>query len=430
MEVDNPELENFLHNWKDEINRSKQPRYREVSEASSSTMRPMSREVSEASSATMRPMSSTPERSWPQNYFDSYLPEEDRMDIEPQEEDYLPGIDPNLMPFVIATDFGTTFSSVAFTRRYQGTWEPPQSISNYPHDPFKLNGGEAYEVPTQSCYPNIATLRNHGDEERDLPETGEKIKNIFDDDDEMEDPLSHLRNEDSSDDREGSVSDEDQEMFNRETEDALSDQESLPFYHWGYGIQALMRSDTSRFSQFRHLERFKLMLDETPKTQIIREKLRPTLIQLKRWGMIKEDHDVIADYLTQLFLHTKDQLKNGNSEFTDACPVEHVLCVPNAWSSKACRVMQKAMETAIRRSRLGSLDNLFIISEPEAAATFVLYENSKINVHVRVCYPHSPARANGLDGRNIHHYRCGWWDGGYHHIYGAQKLPTEVEGGS
>lgn len=335
----------------------------------------------------------TPERSWPQDYFDRYLPEDDRMDIEPREEDSLPGIDPNITPFVIATDFGTTFSSVAFTRRYQGTWEPPQTISNYPHDPFKLFGGEANEVPTQSSYPNIAMLRGHGDEELDVPETGEKIKNIFDYDEEIEEPLSHLLNEDSSDDRENSVSDEDQEMINEETEKALSGQESLPFYQWGYGIQALVRSDNSRLSQSQRLERFKLMLDETANTRVVRDKLRPTLIQLKRWGMIKEDHDVIADYLTQLFLHTKDQLKTGSSEFTDACPVEHVLCVPNAWSSKACRIMQKAVETAIRRSRLGSLDNLFIISEPEAAATFVLYENSRINVHVRFWYPNSRCKS-------------------------------------
>jgi hypothetical protein len=391
MDVDNPELAVSPRNLREEIRRSYQPRHRDVSEASSSTMRPISSRYSESTEG------GTPENSWPQNYFDSYLPEGDQMDIESREEDDLPGIESNQIPFVIATDFGTTFSSVAFTRRYQGTWEPPQSISQYPHDPFVLNGKESYEVPTQSCYPDIAMLRDYDDEAVGVPETGERIKDIFEDDDEIEEPLSHLRHEDSSDDREDSVSDEDQEMFSGEIEDASTDQKNLPFYHWGYEIQALMRSDTLSLSQFQHLERFKLMLDETANTRVIRDKLRPTLDQLKHWGMIKEDHDVISDYLTRLFRHTKEQLKAGDIGFTDACPVEHVLCVPNAWSSKACRIMQKAMESAIRQSGLGSLDNLFIISEPEAAATYVLYDNSRVNVHVRVYHPHSPARANGLD---------------------------------
>jgi len=387
MDFDNPELEVFHRNWEKEIRRSN----RDVSEASSSTMRPMSSTHSESTER------GTPEEPWPQNYFDNYLPEGDRMEVEPREEYSLPEGDPSTIPFVIATDFGTTFSSVAFTRHYQGTWEPPESISQYPRDPFILNGKESYEVPTQSCYPNMAMVRDHIDEAMGVPETGENVKDIFEDDDEIEERLSHLQNEDSSDDREDSVSDEDQEMASGEIEDDFNGQNYLPNFLWGYEIQHQMRSSTSGLSQHEHLERFKLMLDETANTKPIRDGLRPVLAQLKRWHMIKEDHDVIADYLTKLFLHTKEQLKAGDVEFTDACPVEHVLCVPNAWSSKACRIMQKAMESAIRRSRLGSLENLFIISEPEAAATFVLYDNSRINVHVRAFHPHGAARADSID---------------------------------
>ncbi len=126
------------------------------------------------------------------------------------------------------------------------------------------------------------------------------------------------------------------------------------------------------------------MLDDSPDTQKVRDKLRPILNQLKRSGIIKKDEDVIADYLSRLFLHTKEQLIL-NHGFTDSDSVEHVLCVPNIWSSKACRTMQQAMEIAIRRSELGSLENLFIVAEPEAAATYVLHNNINFRIKVRLC---------------------------------------------
>jgi len=154
-------------------------------------------------------------------------------------------------------------------------------------------------------------------------------------------------------------------------------------FFWGYGTQEMARFPGMSRSQFRRVARSKLMLDESPKTQRVRDDLRPILNQLKHRKIIKKHEDVIADYLSQLFQHTKRQLKL-NHNFTDSETVEHVLCVPNIWSSKACRTMQKTMETAIHRSGLGSLNNLFIVAEPEAAATFVLHHN--INIRIKVSW--------------------------------------------
>jgi hypothetical protein len=42
--------------------------------------------------------------------------------------------------------------------------------------------------------------------------------------------------------------------------------------------------------------------------------------------------------------------------------------------------MQKAMEKAIRDSGLGSMENLFIVAEPEAAAAYVLDGHNDVNV--------------------------------------------------
>jgi hypothetical protein len=46
--------------------------------------------------------------------------------------------------------------------------------------------------------------------------------------------------------------------------------------------------------------------------------------------------------------------------------------------------MQRTIERAIRRSGIGSLDNLFIVSESEAAVTFVLHNNSNFGIKVRL----------------------------------------------
>jgi hypothetical protein len=92
-------------------------------------------------------------------------------------------------------------------------------------------------------------------------------------------------------------------------------------------------------------------------------------------GLINTDTDLIAHYLEQLFRHTRDRLVRVG--YTSESSVEFVLCVPAAWRGKACRQMHAAMKEAINKSGFGrlqngSVDNLFIVSEPEAAAAAVV----------------------------------------------------------
>lgn len=122
-------------------------------------------------------------------------------------------------------------------------------------------------------------------------------------------------------------------------------------------------------------------MDKSPATAAARNYLRPILQQLKARNIIIEDEDVIADYLTQLFRHTKDQLITNHNMGKD-CKIEHVLCVPNAWGSQACRKMQAAMSSAVQRSDLGSMKDFFLVSEPEAAASYVLEMDNQLNVSV------------------------------------------------
>lgn len=78
--------------------------------------------------------------------------------------DTLPEIDTSKPRFIVAVDFGTTFSSVSFVAIE--SQEQPQliggrrirSIKNYPDDQ-STNGGQAREVPTEMWYPTDPNFR-------------------------------------------------------------------------------------------------------------------------------------------------------------------------------------------------------------------------------------------------------------------------------
>ncbi|KAL2137237.1 hypothetical protein VTI74DRAFT_6448 [Chaetomium olivicolor] len=156
-------------------------------------------------------------------------------------------------------------------------------------------------------------------------------------------------------------------------------------FRWGYGAhEAWGMSATHADPKNKPLARFKLLLDSSPRTRAIRDELNVTLHELKRKRIIKDPRDVITDFLTCLLRHAKSELESAG--FDDSYKLETVLCVPAIWSQKACRDMQTAMAKAMGQAGFqgvdvqnNSIENLFIVSEPEAAAAFVLAESRDIS---------------------------------------------------
>ncbi|KAM3084866.1 hypothetical protein ACMFMG_003312 [Clarireedia jacksonii] len=146
--------------------------------------------------------------------------------------------------------------------------------------------------------------------------------------------------------------------------------------YWGYEVQDKLMDPDPDKSQYNCIIRSKILLNVSDQTKQIREELRPILKILKSRKCIRSDEDVISQYLERLFKHSKNELlKLGwNPEMQ---PIEHVLCVPVIWSASACRKMQRAMKIAIQNSPFGSVQDLFLVSEPEAAAAYVLDKNNK-----------------------------------------------------
>ncbi|RHZ51804.1 Hsp70 family protein [Aspergillus thermomutatus] len=250
--------------------------------------------------------------------------------------------------FIVAVDFGTTFSAVAYTVLRPGEERTlvdihqVSCIANY-DDVAESVRGLIMEVPTETCYP-LGT--------RDLL----------------------LRNEPAQA-RFGEMMDVDAAVTTAPTD---TDQ----IFRWGFSVHEHFRLPDADRRNFQRVTRSKLLLDKTDCTRELREQLQVTAKELEALGIITNGMDLIVDFLRHLLAHTKAQLIRSHG-FNDNDSVEWVLCVPVVWRRRAVRKMQDALAEASHRSLFGrtisnSVENLYIVSEPEAAAACVLASTREI----------------------------------------------------
>jgi hypothetical protein len=264
--------------------------------------------------------------------------------------------------WIIAVDFGTTFSTVAYAKVTESTRETGLSllsvecIDGYPDD-RPLPGSSTLDA----LKPDVPSELWYGPKSQP-PDDEPDDEDVMDTDSGSNTPRSSSEIGDDGNNF--------QEQESR-TLDAL---------YWGFGVQKLVTEIDVQKDGTKRISRFKLMLDENnERTRNVTDELRPILKNLKKLKLIKDNADVISDYLTQLFIHTKNKLQQ-NDDFSTMNQVEIVLCVPAVWPAKACRTMEKAMSIAAKNSGLGKLENgnlcnLFLVSEPEAAAACVIAEH-------------------------------------------------------
>lgn len=281
---------------------------------------------------------------------------------------------------IIAVDFGTTYSAVSYTvvegadPVHYLNIDRIRSIQNFPDDYNWGANALKCEVPTEVIYPLDRDFR----EKEKLNATNQEAE----------------QDESSPDNNGGPVGGSQVDDFERLAifgqigscdADEMSLDESTSF-RWGYGAhEAWGLPATHSSPKNMALSRFKLLLDNSPMTEAVRSDLRPTLDRLKRLKIINGPHHVIVDFLTYLLRHTKSELKMAG--FDNSYSKEMVLCVPAIWSQKACRDMQTALALAMRQADFegvdvenNSIENLFIVSEPEAAAAYVLGKESDVTV--------------------------------------------------
>jgi actin-like ATPase involved in cell morphogenesis len=110
----------------------------------------------------------------------------------------------------------------------------------------------------------------------------------------------------------------------------------------------------------------KLFLDRSQKLPFYVSP-RETATQLKQYN--KNVVDAVSDYLTEIYKHTMDTLTRRYGEaFMSTTKVEFVLTCPAVWSDTAKNTTLQAAE----RAGMGSMSEIQMISEPEAAAVYTL----------------------------------------------------------
>jgi hypothetical protein len=285
------------------------------------------------------------------------------------------------MKVVIGLDYGTTFTSVSYSivpvKKDNSTAfsKDIMSVVNWPHD---VQAGERKQLPSESWYSSAPVERNRTENDEVFEE------NVFD-----SFQGKHALLGKSTVHTESIEDSEDSEM-----EDELSLE-----YLWGYGVPYEVYKANSSRSQRRYIKRAKLMLVETEYTNEDRKGLRTVLNGLLKEGIIRRHGkksktepdmwdavDPISDYLVKVLEHTKEQLQLLHG-FTHGTPVDFIMTVPTVWSPEASRVLQTAVKAAIYATSLGkpggtTADNLFLISEPETAATFLLENSENISVSI------------------------------------------------
>ncbi|KAG5655397.1 hypothetical protein KAF25_006900 [Fusarium avenaceum] len=297
-------------------------------------------------------------------------------DVEPEPVDLKQllqenGQDPLPKRLVISIDFGTTYSAVSYVAVPQGCPSESvdlvsiRSIQRFPENRTFFAGDQmAMEVPTEVIYPLNRHFRDQDYDSWSRQDSDDEIG---------DDTFSSTYGID---------------LGNRAQPDGdeniLMPADASDLFLWGYQVHKVWSLPTTHSdAKNEPLARFKLLLDDTPRTANIRATLNRTLSALKRRRVVQKPLHVIADFLTQLLRHTQRQLQLEG--FDDDWHREIVLCVPAIWTQKACRDMQGCLTEAMARANFrgvdvqnNSIENLFIVSEPEAAAAYMIMTSGEV----------------------------------------------------
>lgn len=289
------------------------------------------------------------------------------MDLDESDEDQNPS---HVDRLLISVDFGTTFSCVAYTRVRKGERSGGVNISQIKcinkFKDYKPRGEMAQmreDVPTELWYnPETDEVENDAISIGDYPtrRAAHYWKSAYPDSDQEDEPETPRE---------------------VRSQQRIREDQSKPSRPrcWGFGVQNQLKKVDIPKQEEGRISRFKLLLDKSSSTKEIRRGLQPILKSLKKNELIQTENDVFTHYITHLLENARAQLEE-KGELEDDPFVEFILCVPAKWPIKGSRILQHAMEKAVKEAGFGtraqdSVSNLFLVTEPEAAAACVLAEN-------------------------------------------------------
>lgn len=166
-------------------------------------------------------------------------------------------------------------------------------------------------------------------------------------------------------------------------------------FFWGYEVMYQQYIRNLPRDHRTRVKKVKLWLVNTTHTANERMQLGELLKILRTFGIIRKHgsqktpnetdaQDIITDFFVKLLQHVQIELMKLHG-YSDEFPVEFAMTVPAAWTPCASRVLQAALQAAARAVGFGTTSQNtpitpYIISEPEAAATYMLADNSDVLV--------------------------------------------------
>ncbi|KLP11369.1 hsp70 protein [Fusarium fujikuroi] len=161
---------------------------------------------------------------------------------------------------------------------------------------------------------------------------------------------------------------------------------------WGFQVQHYMTKVMSHSDKTCSLlYGFKNLMNQSESHEVQNRPLVKTLRRLSQNHSCSREisiHDMVLlvtiDYLTNLLSHAKTEI-TGSTNITST---ELVICVPVIWRQKALRGIQACVAIAARRVNFPGVDfgndcatQVFMITEPEAAATWLLSNRLIVGVN-------------------------------------------------
>lgn len=131
---------------------------------------------------------------------------------------------------------------------------------------------------------------------------------------------------------------------------------------WGWGVRPSLLNPAE--VDYIKIEEFKLLLDKREFLRAEREGLLKTLHKI---GWTPEE--VIYTYLVRLLRHAKEQLTKWHFLSPDDS-VQIVATVPAIWDGSADTIMADCLGRAATELEFGQHNEICLVSEPDAAATY------------------------------------------------------------
>lgn len=131
----------------------------------------------------------------------------------------------------------------------------------------------------------------------------------------------------------------------------------------GWTVPFKQRLPTEK-ETYIHLQNIKLLLDGRDRQRLPKETL---LKSLRKTGYTLQD--VLSKYLRYLLDHTKSQLTK-NHGYSAASSVQLIATVPAIWDGHADDIVVNCLESVAQDLEFGHWKDVFLVSEPDAAATY------------------------------------------------------------